>query len=82
MPRTFDFNDFKKDIIQVKTTQLSSAPKGNPNTDEIFEDRMKTLVTWLDLHCTGLYLILLHSVIFEEEKDALIFKIGFKYERT
>lgn len=78
--RTFDINDFSEYDYVVKMEVPFQASDPNDRNDKIFKRKMKRMQEWLDLFCRDKYLILLESVHFISERDAMIFKLGYKYD--
>ena len=48
-----------------------------PLTSHNMVAKMRDIQTWADVHCKGNYIILMGTVIFEFECDALIFKLKY-----
>jgi hypothetical protein len=69
--RSFDIIDF----AEASTVVNLAVPYKGPNSD--FSARVDEMAKWTDIHCEGAYLIMLTTVIFKLERDALIFKLKY-----
>jgi hypothetical protein len=66
-----DIFDFAENEFHVEMPSL----KGH--SDEVFKAKFDHLNDWLGSRCSGKYMILSEHVVFELEKDALFFQIGY-----
>jgi len=69
--RSYDVMDFVSYSISV---QLAEQFIGR---DENFIVKMDAMEKWTDIHCEGDYIIMLGSVMFNNEADAIIFKLKY-----
>jgi len=73
--RSYDPADFYESVYSI-TLPDDLQPRGSLE-DRVFRMKLSNISSWIDQHCEGAYMILIKSVWFESDKDALIFKMGY-----
>ena len=77
MNRSFDILDFKDECYEVKLDDPLKV--GDDLTPDDFDEKLNQLVAWLEPRSTGQYLILIKTVWFTYEADAIMFRLGYQY---
>lgn len=70
--RSYDIFDFADTSFTVRLAVPLTA-------DKLLVNSMVQIEEWCDLHCEDEYIILLYSVLFKLETDALIFKLKYGF---
>jgi len=71
--RTIDIMKFQDGSFDVNLMD----PLESYYTDQEIAERIDNIFRWCEVHCEGPYIILMQSVMFKLETDALIFKLKF-----
>ena len=69
--RIYNLDDFNNDFYEVNYKHPFASKD---------DQKRQLLIDWLESFTTGPYLMILKSVIFDNEQDATFFKLGYKDE--